>query len=91
MKLYSENSVLFEFFNLTQFSSASLVQIVRTGVDLKMELPAFDVNPPDNLADANRYWERHEGMRAQVPADSVVIDSRQMFRQYCGRGIPAGS
>ncbi|HEY4687831.1 MAG TPA: lamin tail domain-containing protein [Anaerolineae bacterium] len=68
-----------EFFNLSELSSASLVQLVRSSVDLDAELPAFDVNPPDVLADANRYWERHEGMRAQVPADSIVIDSRDVF------------
>lgn len=68
-----------EFFNLTQLSSPSLVSFIRRGVDLSIELPAFDVNPPDVLADANRYWERHEGMRAQVPANSIVIDSRDVF------------
>lgn len=68
-----------EFFNLTQLTSPSLVSFVRRGVDLDAEVPAFDVNPPDGLADANRYWERHEGMRAQVPAGSVVIDSRDVF------------
>jgi predicted extracellular nuclease len=68
-----------EFFNLTELSSASALAVVRSGVDLEAELPAFDVNPPDNLADANRYWERHEGMRAQVPANSIVIDGRDVF------------
>jgi predicted extracellular nuclease len=69
-----------EFFNLSQLSSGlSVIQVVRSGVDLDAEVPTFDVNPPDNLADANRYWERHEGMRAQVPAGSVVIDSRDVF------------
>lgn len=68
-----------EFFNLTELSSARLLRLVRRGVDLDTELPAFDVNPPDNLADANRYWERHEGMRARVPAGSLVIDSRDVF------------
>ncbi|HET7009946.1 MAG TPA: hypothetical protein VFI11_04155, partial [Anaerolineales bacterium] len=69
-----------EFFNLSQLSAGlSVIQVVRSGVDLDAELPAFDVNPPDNLADANRYWERHEGMRAQVPAGSIVIDSRDVF------------
>jgi predicted extracellular nuclease len=68
-----------EFFFLTELSSARALVVVRSGVDLEAELPAFDVNPPDNLADANRYWERHEGMRAQVPANSIVIDSRDVF------------
>lgn len=68
-----------EFFNLTELSSARLLLLVRSGVDLDAELPAFEVNPPDDLADANRYWERHEGMRARVPAGSLVIDSRDVF------------
>ena len=68
-----------EFFNLTELSSASLLQLVRSGVGLDAELPAFEVDPPDVLADANRYWERHEGMRARVPAGSIVIDSRDVF------------
>lgn len=68
-----------EFFFLTELSSARLLHLVRSGVNLDAEIPAFDVNPPDDLADANRYWERHEGMRAQVPANSIVIDSRDVF------------
>lgn len=68
-----------EFFNLTQLSSASLVRVVRSGVALERELPAFEVNPPDDLDAANRYWERHEGMRAQVPAGSLVVHGRDVF------------
>lgn len=68
-----------EFFNLTQMSSASLVYVVRSGVDLDAEIPAIVVNPPDNLSDANRYWERMEGMRAQVPAGSKLISGRDVF------------
>jgi predicted extracellular nuclease len=69
-----------EFFNLTQLSaSLTLWNVVRSGVDLDNEVPAFEVDPPDVLADANRYWERREGTRAQVPADSVVVDSRDVF------------
>ena len=69
-----------EFFNLTQLSAGlSLVSIARSGVDLDAETPAFAADPPDVLADANRYWERREGMRGQVPAGSVVVDSRDVF------------
>jgi predicted extracellular nuclease len=69
-----------EFFNLSQLSaSLSLWDVVRSGVDLDDEVPAFEVDPPDDLADANRYWERGEGSRAQVPAGSVVVDSRDVF------------
>ena len=68
-----------EFFFLTELSSARALVVVRSGVDLAAEVPAFEVDPPDILEDANRYWERHEGMRAQVPANSIVIDSRDVF------------
>ncbi len=68
-----------EFFNLTQLSSASLVQVVRSGVDIEAEVPAFEVDPPVDLAAANRYWERHEGMQAQVPAGSLVQGGRNVF------------
>ena len=53
--------------------------MVRSGVDLNAEVPAFDVNPSADLADANRYWERHEGMRGQIPADSIVLNGRNVF------------
>jgi predicted extracellular nuclease len=68
-----------EYFNLTELTSASAQLVVRTGVDLDAEVPAFEVNPPDDLADANRYWERHEGMRAKVPAGSLATSGRDVF------------
>ena len=68
-----------EFFNLTELSSARALQVVRSGADLNVELPALEVTPPSDLANANRYWERHEGMRAQVPAGSIVLNGRDVF------------
>jgi predicted extracellular nuclease len=68
-----------EFFNMTQLSSASLVQLVRSGVNVDAEVTAFEVNPPDDLAASNRYWERREGMRALVPAGSLAVDGRDVF------------
>ncbi len=69
-----------EFFSLTELSAGlSVVDVVRTGVDLGAEVPAFDAAPPDVLADANRYWERREGMRAEVPSGSVVVGRRDVF------------
>jgi hypothetical protein len=68
-----------EFFNLTELTSATALQVVRGDVDLDAELPAFEVNPPADLADANRYWERHEGMRAEVPAGSLATSGRDVF------------
>lgn len=68
-----------EFFNLTQLSNPFVVGVVRSGVDLEAETPAFAVDPPDDLDDANRYWERHEGEQGRVPSGSVVIDARDVF------------
>ena len=68
-----------EFFNLTELTSARLVQSVRTGVDVQDETPAFEADPPDGAAEAERYWERREGMAARVPAGSRVVDGRDVF------------
>ncbi len=68
-----------EFFFLSQLSSAALVAIVRQGVDVEAEVPAFEIDPPANQTAANRYWERREGMQAQVPAGSLVQGGRNVF------------
>jgi predicted extracellular nuclease len=68
-----------EFFNLTELGTATWLATTRTGVDIEAEVPPFDVDPPADLADANRYWERREGMRAQVPAGSIVQGGRSVF------------
>jgi predicted extracellular nuclease len=68
-----------EFFNLTEMTGARGIAVVRTGVDLDAEVPAFDVAPPDDLDAANRYWERREGMRARVPAGGKAVDGRDVF------------
>jgi hypothetical protein len=68
-----------EFFNLTELTSASGLLVVRSGVDLEAELPPFDADPPDDFADAGRYWERREGMRARIVPGSVVLNGRNVF------------
>jgi hypothetical protein len=68
-----------EFFNLTELSSPRLVAVVDTGADLDAETPAVEATPPDNLADANRFWERREGMRFHLDANSHVIAARDVF------------
>ena len=69
-----------EYFNMTELSSAKLIgSVVRRGVDIEAELPPVVVNPPDSLADANRYWERLQGMRLQVPENSIVLGGRNVF------------
>ena len=57
----------------------ALVRQVRSGVNLAAELSPVVVNPPASLADANRYWERLQGMRVQVPQNSVVLGGRNVF------------
>jgi predicted extracellular nuclease len=73
------NGPISEYFHLTELSNPYLEQLVPSDVDLDAEVPAFEVNPPDVLADANRYWERHEGMRAEVPAGSLATSGRDVF------------
>jgi predicted extracellular nuclease len=68
-----------EFFSFTELSSASLVEVVNPLLDVDVVAPAFDASPPDDLADAGRYWERREGMRGRVPAGAVVTGGRDVF------------
>jgi hypothetical protein len=73
------NARVDEYFNFTELVSARLEQLVDTGLDVDSVVPAFEVEPPADLGDANRYWERHEGMRAQVPSGSLVLGGRDVF------------
>jgi hypothetical protein len=68
-----------EFFNLTELSSPRLVAMTDSGLDPATETPAIEADPPDDLAAANRFWERGEGMRFQLPANSHVIAARDVF------------
>ncbi|MFZ2095112.1 MAG: PxKF domain-containing protein [Anaerolineales bacterium] len=69
-----------EYYNMTELSSASLVKpVLRSGVDIEVEVPPVVANPLANLSDANRYWERLQGMRVQVPQDSIVLGGRNVF------------
>jgi predicted extracellular nuclease len=68
-----------EYYNMTEIGNPYLLEVVRSDVVLDDEVPAFDVNPPIKLEDANRYWERHEGMRGQIPAESIVLGGRNVF------------
>ncbi len=68
-----------EFFSLTELTSASLVRVERTGVDLDAEAPSIEAAPPSVLADANRWWERREGMSVRVPAGFLATSARDVF------------
>jgi hypothetical protein len=69
-----------EYYSMTELSGAKLIRpVLRSGVDIEAEVPPVEANPPDNLLDANRYWERIESMRVLVPAGSVVLGGRNVF------------
>lgn len=68
-----------EFFSLTELSSASLVTLLATGLDVNSSVEVTDAIPPNVRADANRYWERHEGMRMRARAGSVATSGRTVF------------
>ncbi|MGE5603197.1 MAG: lamin tail domain-containing protein, partial [Nitrososphaerales archaeon] len=69
-----------EYYNMTELQSLTLFKpVVRSGVDIYAEVSAVVADPPANLADANRYWERLQGMRVQVPQNSIVLGGRNVF------------
>ncbi len=69
-----------EYYNMTELVSPfSVIAVLRSSVDLEAELPPVVANPPVSLADANRYWERLQGMRVQVPQNSIVLGGRNVF------------
>jgi predicted extracellular nuclease len=68
-----------EFFNLTELSSASLVSVLDSGLDVNTAVEVANAIPPAPLADANRFWERHEGMRMRVRAGSSATGGRDVF------------
>src|SRR6266511_1856503 len=68
-----------EFFNLTELTSASLVQVLASGLDVNTAVAVVDATPPADSAAADFFWERHEGMRVRARAGSVVTGSRDVF------------
>lgn len=71
-----------ELFFQTRMTYPSLHQIVREGVDLDKALPAFEARPPDDLDEAYRYWEMHEGMRAMIPAGCIVQQGLKVRKKF---------
>ena len=70
-----------EFFFLTELGSPRLVEVSGTGVDVTDadEVETTEANPADSVTDANRYWERHEGMRFHLDAGAHVVAARDGF------------
>jgi predicted extracellular nuclease len=68
-----------DYYKMTELTSPVLVQLEQSSLDIDAAIPAAAADPPVNLADANRYWERRQGMRTQVPQDSQVVSGRSVF------------
>ena len=69
-----------EYYNMTELSNPALFKpVIRSGVDIDSEVAPVVANPPTSLVDANRYWERLQAMRVQVPQDSIVLGGRNVF------------
>ena len=68
-----------EFFALTELTSPRLVAVDATGLDPDADIVVTEAAPPADLADANRYWERHEGERIRVPGGSIATSGRDVF------------
>jgi uncharacterized protein len=68
-----------EFFNLTQLTSPQLIAVSATGLDPDADVVVTEAQPPAVKADADRYWERHEGMRILVPSGSLATSGRNVF------------
>lgn len=68
-----------EFFNFTQFCNGGLLMLDRVATDRLDATEVTEADPPDDLGDANRFWERHEAMRFSLPTDSQVVAGRSVF------------
>jgi uncharacterized protein len=68
-----------EFFALTELTSPRLIDVAGAGLDPDTDVVVTEAAPPPDLGDANRSWERLEGMRIRVPAGSVATSGRDVF------------
>jgi uncharacterized protein len=68
-----------EFFALTELTSPRLLSVAGTGLDPDTSVTVTEADPPAVLADANRYWERHEGERLRIPAGAIATSGRDVF------------
>ena len=68
-----------EFFFLTELSSPRFVAEEIDKGDLASLVQTSVAAPPDDLAAANRYWERLEGMRLSLAAGAKVVSGRDVF------------
>lgn len=68
-----------EFFNLTQFCNGGLKKVDRVATGRLADTVLMEADPSDDLGEANRFWERHEGMRFALPAGAQVVAGRAVF------------
>lgn len=68
-----------EYYNMTELTNPRLALLKGSGVDIEDAVPPVVANPPTALGDANRYWERLQGMRVRVPEGSIVLGGRNVF------------
>jgi predicted extracellular nuclease len=68
-----------EFFDLTELSSASLVQRLASGVDVNTGVAVTAARPPADSTAAVAYWEKHEGERMRARAGDSVTGARDVF------------
>ncbi len=67
-----------EFNRMTQLSGASLVTRLAEGVPAT-EWQVDDATPPADVAAADLFWERHEGMQLRVRDGSGAVSGRNVF------------
>ena len=79
-------AIVRENFNQTELGNttnapalAALERSGATAVDLATEIETTEADPADLLVDANRFWERHEGMRFHVDQNAYVVAARDGF------------
>lgn len=55
-----------------RLSLARATQILRRTARPEKELAVIEVAPPDDTADAEKWWAAHDGMMGRIPAGSMV-------------------
>src|SRR6185503_8811855 len=53
--------------------------VLASGLDVNSSVEVTDAIPPNVVGDADRFWERHEGMRMRVRAGSSETCGRDVF------------
>ncbi|MFT5124213.1 MAG: putative extracellular nuclease [Verrucomicrobiales bacterium] len=64
-----------------EISKPEVIRVVKTGLDLDVVLPAEELKPPSDTDEATLYYEQREGMRCSLPAGTLVVGKRQVYRR----------